>query len=80
MMFKFVLLLMSPEPVPPCRQVVSFFQRWVLSVLLLALTPWPLTLPKYRKRLTVFWVGSSVLLAIFPLSPVITHQANYTLV
>ncbi|XP_043199492.1 GPI ethanolamine phosphate transferase 1-like [Amphibalanus amphitrite] len=60
--------------------VVSFFQRWVLSVLLLALAPWPLTLPKYRKRLTVLWVGSSVLLAGFPLSPVITHQANYLLV
>ena len=62
--------------------VISFFYRSVLSVLLLVLSLWPYLTDLVSKRwkLCVTWTVACLLVAIFPLLPVVGRNANYYLV
>lgn len=64
--------------------VVTFFERWVLSVLISVLTLWPFMLTSTHndtpKKLIVLWTVSSLFLAAFPSLPVIGKQHNTALV
>lgn len=62
--------------------VLSFFYRWVLTVGLLAFAFWPvlMKLSVQEKITTVSWVLLCLLLAVFPLMPVVGREPNITLV
>ncbi|PVD20655.1 hypothetical protein C0Q70_18813 [Pomacea canaliculata] len=62
--------------------VMSFFYRELLSLGLLAMACWIFTTPLVRTaKLTSFgWIGSCVLVSIFPLLPVVGGNVNYNLV
>ena len=62
--------------------VLSFFFREVLSILLLLISLWPYVTELTRKnlKLCVSWTVTCLLLAVFPLLPVIGRSANYFLV
>ena len=62
--------------------VLSFFHRKVLTVLLLFLSAWPYAtdLRQRQIKLCLAWSMVCILLAIFPLLPVVGRNANYYLV
>lgn len=63
--------------------VLVFFWRRLLSVMLLILAPWPLLVPAWGRRryaLCLYWALMCVLLAYFPMSPIVTHRAEYDIV
>ncbi|XP_022244816.1 GPI ethanolamine phosphate transferase 1-like isoform X1 [Limulus polyphemus] len=62
--------------------VISFFRRWMLSLGLVAIAFWPLgtSLKDTDKLLTLTWIGSTLLMAVFPLLPVVGREANYNMV
>ena len=62
--------------------VLSFFFREILTLLLLLLSLWPYftqLLPDHLK-LSLAWTGSCLILAIFPLLPVVGRSSNYPIV
>uniref|UniRef100_A0A8C5Q2Q9 GPI ethanolamine phosphate transferase 1 n=1 Tax=Leptobrachium leishanense TaxID=445787 RepID=A0A8C5Q2Q9_9ANUR len=62
--------------------VLSFFNRAVLTVGLIAFACWPLATKMYThsKKTTMSWVVLCLLLAVFPLMPVVGREPNITLV
>lgn len=62
--------------------VLSFFYREVLTVIILFLSAWPYITELRRKqmKLCMAWSVVCLLLAIFPLLPVVGRNANYYLV
>ncbi|XP_073406292.1 GPI ethanolamine phosphate transferase 1 isoform X1 [Dendrobates tinctorius] len=62
--------------------VLSFFYRWVLTVGLVVFAFWPVLMKLWIKRkiTTVSWVLLCLLLAVFPLMPVVGREPNITLV
>ncbi|XP_040288129.1 GPI ethanolamine phosphate transferase 1 [Bufo bufo] len=62
--------------------VVSFFYRWVLTVGLVVFAFWPVLMKLWieAKITTVSWVLLCLLLAVFPLMPVVGREPNITLV
>ncbi len=62
--------------------VFSFFWRELLSVLLVALSVWPyLTeLVRTQTKLCILWTTVCLLLAVFPILPVVGRNSNYLLV
>ncbi|XP_077348180.1 GPI ethanolamine phosphate transferase 1 [Lithobates pipiens] len=62
--------------------VLSFFYRSVLTIGLLGFACWPLVTKLWRqaKITTVSWVLLCLLLAVFPLMPVVGREPNITLV
>ncbi|XP_075682849.1 GPI ethanolamine phosphate transferase 1 isoform X2 [Rhinoderma darwinii] len=62
--------------------VLSFFYRWVLTVGLVFFAFWPVVLKLWvqAKITTVSWVLLCLLLAVFPLMPVVGREPNITLV
>lgn len=61
--------------------VFSFFWRELLSVLLVLLSLWPyFTALVGRQVLCVMWTTVCLLLAVFPVLPVVGRNANYLLV
>ncbi|XP_069586726.1 GPI ethanolamine phosphate transferase 1 isoform X2 [Ranitomeya imitator] len=62
--------------------VLSFFYRWVLTVGLVVFAFWPVLMKFWIKGkiTTVSWVLLCLLLAVFPLMPVVGREPNITLV
>ena len=62
--------------------VLSFFFRAVLTLLLLLISLWPYftELMTKRLKLCIIWSITCLLLAVFPLLPVVGRNANYVLV
>ncbi|XP_063306628.1 GPI ethanolamine phosphate transferase 1 [Pelobates fuscus] len=62
--------------------VLSFFYRAVLTVGLIAFACWPIGTKMYTqsKITTLVWVVFCLLLAVFPLMPVVGREPNITLV
>ena len=62
--------------------VLSFFYREVLTVILVVLSTWPYAteLRKKQMNICVAWNVVCVLLAVFPLLPVVGRNANYSFV
>ncbi|XP_072008821.1 GPI ethanolamine phosphate transferase 1 isoform X2 [Engystomops pustulosus] len=62
--------------------VLSFFYRWVLTVGLVFFAFWPvlMKLQDEAKITTLSWVLLCLLLAVFPLMPVVGREPNITLV
>ncbi|KAM3928453.1 GPI ethanolamine phosphate transferase 1 [Leptodactylus fuscus] len=62
--------------------VLSFFYRWVLTVGLVVFALWPVLMKLWveAKITTVSWVLLCLLLALFPLMPVVGREPNITLV
>ncbi|XP_069814234.1 GPI ethanolamine phosphate transferase 1 isoform X2 [Dendropsophus ebraccatus] len=62
--------------------VLSFFYRWVLTVGLVGFAFWPVLMKLWIqvKITTVSWVLLCLLLAVFPLMPVVGREPNITLV
>ncbi|ESO90338.1 hypothetical protein LOTGIDRAFT_123580 [Lottia gigantea] len=61
--------------------VVGFFYRELLSLVLLGMAVWPLSSSNTASKCTkIGWSISCLLLAIFPLLPLVGQNSNYTLV
>ena len=62
--------------------VLSFYFRQVLSVMLVFVSMWPYLTELVRKqlKLCVLWTICCLLLAVFPLLPVVGRNSNYILV
>lgn len=62
--------------------VLSFFNRFALSIGLIVLAMWPLStsLVRTHRRTVALWVASCVALAIFPMLPVVGRDSNYLIV
>ena len=80
-MFKLVVLLLFGT----CGlelMVLSFFHREFLSVLLVLISLWPYFTEMVQKqlKLCVLWTITCLMLAVFPLLPVIGRNSNYTFV
>ncbi|CAH1269894.1 PIGN [Branchiostoma lanceolatum] len=62
--------------------VLSFFWRQLLTLGLVVLALWPWLSPNIhcRQGIMVGWTVSSLLLAVFPMLPVVGREANYSLV
>ncbi|KAM4689575.1 GPI ethanolamine phosphate transferase 1 [Discoglossus pictus] len=62
--------------------VLSFFYRSVLTIMLIAFACWPLLTKVWTqaKITTLSWVLLCLLLAVFPLMPVVGREPNITLV
>lgn len=62
--------------------ILGFFWRQLLSVGLLGIALWPLSthLAHSNRPLVLRWILSCLLLAVFPLLPVVGRQPNYNLV
>ncbi|XP_042318020.1 GPI ethanolamine phosphate transferase 1 isoform X2 [Sceloporus undulatus] len=62
--------------------VFSFFYRAALSFGLIAFSAWPLVARLWTKAKTIVlsWILSCLLLAVFPLMPVVGREANLSLV
>ncbi|PSN41373.1 GPI ethanolamine phosphate transferase 1 [Blattella germanica] len=63
--------------------VAAFFRRFFLSIGMLGLAAWPIVFPLHRpvsKPLLASWISSCLLLAVFPLLPVVGKEPNTNLV
>ncbi len=62
--------------------VLSFFRREFLSILLVLLSLWPYFTELVRRqvKLCVLWTVVCLLLAVFPVLPVVGRNANYSFV
>lgn len=61
-------------------QVITFYHRWVLSLVVAVVGFWPLSLGEKRQllplRVQFLWFCLFMLLAVFPALPVVGHQTQ----
>ncbi|XP_059801213.1 GPI ethanolamine phosphate transferase 1 isoform X3 [Hypanus sabinus] len=84
--FVFVLIVKFhtrlSKPISKLDKIASFFYREVLTLGLIAFAGWPLQSKLFHrnKAMSLSWVFSCLVLAVFPLMPVLGRSPNTTLV